>query len=267
MLFEKPDAGRLTVFGQNAENLGGAALRDYRSRVQMVFQDPFKSLNPRRRIGQSLIEGPVENGVPKADAIERAHALPDRVGLAREAMDRFPHEFSGGQRQRICIARALAMRPRIVVADEAVSVQAQVLQLFESLRDEFGFSMLFITHDLRVASNICDCVLVMHRGRVVESGTTRDVFTSPRSDYTVELIRAIPGGMNAWSRGRDGAGRAQGLRGAFAGPRRLRLEPHSRYRIAVNRSGLKALMASGVMAVSTRSLTIRPVSAASVRPT
>jgi len=202
MLFEQPDQGRLTVFGRDVASLRGKALRHYRANVQMVFQDPFKSLNPRRRIGQSLIEGPLENGVSRAEAMDRALHLLDRVGLPREAMDRFPHEFSGGQRQRICIARALAMQPRIVVADEAVSaldvsVQAQVLELFESLKRELGFAMLFITHDLRVASNICDRLIVMHRGKVVESGPTRAVFTAPCHAYTAELIQAIPGGLTA----------------------------------------------------------------------
>lgn len=200
MLFEKTDAGRLSVFGRDIAGLKGEALRDYRAAVQMVFQDPFKSLNPRRRIGASLIEGPMENGVSKSEATERVLTLLDRVGLPRDAVERFPHEFSGGQRQRICIARALAMRPKIVVADEAVSaldvsVQAQVLELFEALKQEFGFAMLFITHDLRVASNICDRLIVMHRGKVVEQGLTRDVFTRPQHGYTQILIDAIPGGL------------------------------------------------------------------------
>ncbi|MDP3340599.1 ABC transporter ATP-binding protein [Frigidibacter sp.] len=200
MLFEKPDAGTMTVFGREIGSLRGKALNDYRAGVQMVFQDPFKSLNPRRRVGHSLTEGPMANGVSRSEALARALDLLDRVGLPAEAMGRFPHEFSGGQRQRICIARALAMKPRIVVADEAVSaldvsVQAQVLELFETLKRELGFAMLFITHDLRVASNICDRLIVMHRGRVVETGLTRDVFTNPGHAYTEELIRAIPGGL------------------------------------------------------------------------
>ncbi|GHD20728.1 dipeptide ABC transporter ATP-binding protein [Tianweitania populi] len=198
MLFETPDNGQLQVFGEDATKLRGQALRRYRADVQMVFQDPFKSLNPRRKVGLSLTEGPIENGVSKAEAVGRAHELLDRVSLPRDAMNRFPHEFSGGQRQRICIARALAMRPRLVIADEAVSaldvsVQAQVLALFEGLKNDFGFAMLFITHDLRVASNICDRVLVMHRGRVVEVGPTQTIFTAPQAAYTRELINAIPG--------------------------------------------------------------------------
>lgn len=200
MMFETPSRGRLTVFGQDVARLRGKALRAYRADVQMVFQDPFKSLNPRRRVGRSLLEGPMENGIAYPEAMARVLHLLDRVGLPAGALDRYPHEFSGGQRQRICIARALAMQPRIVVADEAVSaldvsVQAQVLELLESLKRELGFSMLFITHDLRVASNICDRLIVMHRGQVVETGQTRTVFTAPRHDYTVKLIEAIPGGV------------------------------------------------------------------------
>jgi peptide/nickel transport system ATP-binding protein len=124
------------------------------------------------------------------------------VGLKQDALERFPHEFSGGQRQRICIARALAMDPAVIVADEAVSaldisVQAQVLELLEKLRGKLGFAMVFITHDLRVASNICDRVAVMHRGRIVEIGSTMDIFRHPREAYTRELLAAIPGQGNA----------------------------------------------------------------------
>jgi peptide/nickel transport system ATP-binding protein len=155
-------------------------------------------LNPRQRIGASLIEGPVEHGVARQAAIARAVDLMQLVGLKADALERFPHEFSGGQRQRICIARALAMEPAVIVADEAVSaldvsVQAQVLELFEQLRRKLGFAMVFITHDLRVASNICDRVAVMHRGRIVEMGSTSDIFRNPREDYTRELLAAIPG--------------------------------------------------------------------------
>jgi len=200
MLFETPDHGTLKVFGDEISTLRGKALRTYRSSVQMVFQDPFKSLNPRRRVGQALTEGPIENGVSRSEALDRAADLLRRVGMPLESMDRLPHEFSGGQRQRICIARALAMQPRILVADEAVSaldvsVQAQVLELLENLKRELEFSMVFITHDLRVAASICDRLIVMHRGRIVESGLTRHVFTNPQDKYTAELINAIPGGL------------------------------------------------------------------------
>ncbi len=159
------------------------------------FQDPYKSLNPRRRILQSITEGPVQHGVPTSRATERAGELMELVGLPKEALDRFPHEFSGGQRQRICIARALAMEPSVIVADEAVSaldvsVQAQVLELLNQLQKQLGFSMIFVTHDLRVASNICNRIAVMRQGRIVEIGPTGDVFGSPQQPYTRELLAA-----------------------------------------------------------------------------
>ncbi|BBK41081.1 ABC transporter ATP-binding protein [Allostella vacuolata] len=197
--FEMPDSGQIRFGGRDLAAASRRDLRDHRRRIQMVFQDPYKSLNPRRHVGQSLVEGPVHHGVPKREAAERAAGLLEMVGLGGDAMRRFPHEFSGGQRQRICIARALAMEPEIIVADEPVSaldvsVQAQVLELFEELRRRIGFSMLFITHDLRIASNICDRVGVMHRGRLVEIGRTEDIFRNPGHAYTRELLAAVPGG-------------------------------------------------------------------------
>lgn len=197
--FETPDSGRILFRGQDTSSFHGMALRDMRRHIQMIFQDPYKSLNPRRRIGQSLIEGTIQKGLPRADAIKRAEELMELVGMRRDALDRFPHEFSGGQRQRICIARALAMEPAIIVADEPVSaldvsVQAQVLRLFEELQQRIGFAMIFVTHDLRVASNVCDRIAVMQRGRIVEIGTLRTVFDSPADDYTRELLAAVPGG-------------------------------------------------------------------------
>ncbi|MGB3866212.1 MAG: ABC transporter ATP-binding protein [Xanthobacteraceae bacterium] len=196
--FETPQEGAMLFRGHDIARQKGAELRRLRRHIQMVFQDPYKSLNPRQRIGASLIEGPVEHGVTRQVAIARAADLMQLVGLKADALQRFPHEFSGGQRQRICIARALAMEPAVIVADEAVSaldvsVQAQVLELFEQLRRKLGFAMVFITHDLRVASNICDRVAVMHRGRIVEMGSTSDIFKSPREAYTRELLAAIPG--------------------------------------------------------------------------
>lgn len=196
--FETPDAGRILFKGRDIAGLSGVELREMRRHIQMVFQDPYKSLNPRRRIRQSLIEGPVQHGVSCARALDRAGELMELVGLRRDALDRFPHEFSGGQRQRICIARALGMEPAIIVADEAVSaldvsVQAQVLRLFEDLQKRLGFAMIFVTHDLRVASNICDRIAVMQRGRIVEIGPSRRVFEHPEATYTRELLAAVPG--------------------------------------------------------------------------
>ncbi|CAN7673545.1 dipeptide ABC transporter ATP-binding protein [Bosea sp. LjRoot237] len=196
--FETPDSGRILFKGQDIAGLAGSALREMRRHIQMVFQDPYKSLNPRRGVGQSLIEGPVQHGLSRRQATARAEDLMELVGLRRDALDRFPHEFSGGQRQRICIARALAMEPAIIVADEAVSaldvsVQAQVLRLFEDLQKRLGFAMIFVTHDLRVASNICDRIAVMQRGKVVELGPARRVFQAPEAAYTRELLAAVPG--------------------------------------------------------------------------
>ena len=141
-----------------------------RRRIQIVFQDPYRSLNPRRTVGESIIEGLLNFGVPREQALQRAGETLSVVGLSPDAMRRYPHQFSGGQRQRICIARALVMDPEILVADEAVSaldvsVQAQVLELLEQVRQRTGVGVLFITHDLRVAAQICDTIIVMQRGR------------------------------------------------------------------------------------------------------
>jgi peptide/nickel transport system ATP-binding protein len=182
-------------------------LRPHRKRVQIVFQDPYRSLNPRRKVADSIVEGPVNFGLGRSEALDRAGALLDFVRLDRSALERYPHQFSGGQRQRICIARALAMEPELLIADEAVSaldvsVQAQVLRLFEDIRARLGLTMLFITHDLRVAAQICDTVAVMHQGRIVETGDAAQIFLSPRHDYTRALIAAAPG--RHWPFGGEG---------------------------------------------------------------
>ena len=184
-----------------------AKLRAVRRRVQMIFQDPYRSLNPRRTVGQSIVEGPMNYGMARGEALKRARALVETVGIAGTALDRYPHQFSGGQRQRLCIARALAMEPEILIADEAVSaldvsVQAQVLTLLEDIRDRFNLAMLFITHDLRVAARLCDRIAVMHRGRVVEHGPTAQIFAAPSHDYTRELFAAIPGRLH-WGAAAD----------------------------------------------------------------
>jgi peptide/nickel transport system ATP-binding protein len=168
-----------------------------RGQVQMVFQDPYASLNPRHTVGSAIVAGPIAQGVPRDEAWRRTRELLQRVGLKEDAAGRYPHEFSGGQRQRIAIARALAMRPRLIVADEPVSaldvsVQAQVLELFEQVRREFQLSMVFITHDLRVAAQMCDHIAVMRRGEVVEYGATAAVLDHPQHAYTRELIAAAP---------------------------------------------------------------------------
>jgi ABC-type oligopeptide transport system ATPase subunit len=194
----QPDAGTIVFDGRDLRPLSRSSWLPYRRRIQMVFQDPFASLNPRRRVGEIIAEGPIAHGVPRAEAQARVLELLDLVKLDRAAVGRFPHEFSGGQRQRIGIARALAMKPELLIADEPVSaldvsVQAQVLDLLRDLRQRLGLSMLFITHDLRVAAQICDRVAVMRRGVIVEQGRTSEVFTSPAHDYTKTLLDSIPG--------------------------------------------------------------------------
>ena len=194
----EPDRGTVRLGDTDLTRLGGRALRQARSRVQMVFQDPHASLNPRRKVGRIIAEGPIAHGLPKAEAMERARRLLALVGLDPAAAGRFPHEFSGGQRQRIGIARALALEPEVLVADEAVSaldvsVQAQVLALLEDLKARLGLSMLFITHDLRVAAQICDRIAVMRHGEIVEMGPTADLFAHAAHPYTRALLAAVPG--------------------------------------------------------------------------
>ncbi|MGE7415132.1 ABC transporter ATP-binding protein [Methylobacterium tarhaniae] len=194
----EPDAGRVRLGETDLTGLKGEALRQARSRIQMVFQDPFASLNPRRSVGKIIADGPVAHGVAPAEAMERARRLLSLVGLDEKALERFPHEFSGGQRQRIGIARALALEPEVLVADEAVSaldvsVQAQVLALLEDLKARLGLSMLFITHDLRVAAQICDRIAVMRQGEIVELKTASALFANPEHPYTRALLDAVPG--------------------------------------------------------------------------
>ncbi|MEL6520610.1 MAG: ABC transporter ATP-binding protein [Pseudomonadota bacterium] len=193
-----PTSGAVLIDGEDIAAMQEGTLRRHRNDIQIVFQDPYRSLNPRRTVGQSIVEGPMNFGVSEGEARGRAEELMRIVGLAPDALERFPHQFSGGQRQRICIARALAMNPRILVADEAVSaldvsVQATVLKLLDDVRDQFNLAMLFITHDLRVAAQVCDRIMVMRQGEVVEEGPTAEVYANPQNDYTKALLDAAPG--------------------------------------------------------------------------
>ena len=193
-----PSSGQIKIDDDDIAGLSVGQLRHHRRRVQIVFQDPYRSLNPRRTVGQSIVEGPMNFGTSKHEAWGRARDLMTLVGLDPKALDRFPHQFSGGQRQRICIARALAMEPELLIADEAVSaldvsVQTQVLELLDDVRKRFDLAMLFITHDLRVAAQVCDRVAVMYKGEVVEYGKAAKVFADPQHAYTQALFDAAPG--------------------------------------------------------------------------
>ncbi|MBB4104459.1 ABC transporter ATP-binding protein [Allorhizobium borbori] len=192
------DSGEVSIDGRDIISASKAELRALRKDIQMVFQDPMASLNPRRRVVELIAQGPIIQGVPRETAYARARELLSLVELPAAAANRYPHEFSGGQRQRIGIARALAMEPRVIVADEPVSaldvsVQAQVLRLLADLRDRLHLSLLFVTHDLRVAAQLCDKVIVMSKGEIVEAGPTARVFADPQHPYTRSLLDSIPG--------------------------------------------------------------------------
>ncbi len=197
-----PTEGRI-LWGENdVAQLPENQLRPLRSQVQVVFQDPNRSLNPRRTVGQSLVEGAMNFGQSRAEAEALAAELMGQVRLPVEALKRYPSQFSGGQRQRLAIARALACRPKVLVADEAVSaldvsVQAQILNLLREIQGRLGLGLLFITHDLRVAAQLCDRVIVMHQGHIVEEGPTAEVYANPQQDYTRRLLDAAPAALPA----------------------------------------------------------------------
>jgi peptide/nickel transport system ATP-binding protein len=196
MALERPDEGSVRFAGQDLAALDAPALRRARSAFQMVFQDPYGSLDPRRTVAQTVAEPlAVLHGAGRAEQRDRAAEVLDAVGLRASDLDKYPHEFSGGQRQRIAIARALITRPQLIVADEPVSaldvsVQAQVLNLMQDLQDRYGVTYLFISHDLAVVDLVCDEVLVLQHGVVVERGATREVFGRPQHEYTRTLLEA-----------------------------------------------------------------------------
>jgi len=196
---ERPTGGAVRYDGVDLARIGGGRLRRYRKDLQIIFQDPFASMNPRMLVGDIVGEGlqalRLERG--RTGRRRRVAELLDQVGMGEQAMDRYPHEFSGGQRQRICIARALAVRPAVIICDEPtsaldVSVQAQILNLLKRLQQELGLSYLFITHDISVVSYLAHEVAVMYLGRIVEHGTTAEVLDDPRHPYTKALLSAVP---------------------------------------------------------------------------
>lgn len=191
-------SGTVTIGGQNVLQAGKSQLADIRREAQMIFQDPYESLNPRIRIGEAIAEPIVAHGLARADeARNRVGDLLERVGLSASMMDRFPHEFSGGQRQRVCIARALALEPKLLIADESVSaldvsVKAQVINLMLDLQEKYSLGYLFISHDMAVVERISHRVAVMYLGEIVEIGSRQAVFENPQHEYTKRLMAAVP---------------------------------------------------------------------------
>jgi peptide/nickel transport system ATP-binding protein len=194
----EPTSGQIDLGGHDIAGLSRRELRPFRRRIQIVFQDPYRSLNARRRVGDSIVEGLLNFGIQRSQARAKAAELIRLVGMEPDVLRRYPHQFSGGQRQRICIARALALEPDVLVADEAVSaldvsVQSQVLALIKSIRDSRNIGIVFVTHDLRVAAQICDSIIVMQNGTIVEAAPARQVLLHPSHDYTRMLLSAAPG--------------------------------------------------------------------------
>ena len=194
----EPTGGKIYFEGENITDISSSAMRSYRSKMQIIFQDPFASLNPRHTIGR-IIAAPfeIQNITPEGGVKRAVQTLMERVGLNPEHYNRFPHEFSGGQRQRIGIARSIALKPKFIVADEPVSaldvsIQAQIINLLDDLQTEFGMSFLFIAHDLSVVQHISDRVAVMYLGKIMEIAPTTDLYAAPHHPYTKALLSAVP---------------------------------------------------------------------------
>ncbi|MTJ53839.1 ABC transporter ATP-binding protein [Anabaena sp. UHCC 0253] len=197
----EPMGGQIVFDGQNITKLTGKTLQQLRREMQIIFQNPFSSLNPRIKIGDAILEPLLIHGVGKSKQLQQARVveLLERVGLSADDMKRYPHQFSGGQRQRVCIARALALNPKFIICDESVSaldvsVQAQVLNLLKELQADFQLTYIFISHDLSVVKFLSDRILVMNQGKIVESGTSESIYLEPKEEYTQKLIAAIPTG-------------------------------------------------------------------------
>jgi oligopeptide transport system ATP-binding protein len=194
----RPTSGSVRFRGTELTDLGRRQLRPLRREMQMIFQDPYASLNPRKRVGQ-IVGDPLKlHGIAAGDELKRrVQELLERVGLSAEHYNRFPHEFSGGQRQRIGVARALALEPKMIIADEPVSaldvsIQAQIINLLEDLQDEFELTYVFVAHDLGVVRHVSDRIAVMYLGKIVEIGPAEDVYSNPIHPYTVSLLSAVP---------------------------------------------------------------------------
>jgi oligopeptide transport system ATP-binding protein len=196
----KPASGSIEFAGQDISgNLGKKEKSYLRAKMQMIFQDPMASLNPRKKVFDIVAQGLINSGAykDKADLAEQVYRILDKVGLARSYAERYPHQFSGGQRQRIGIARALILNPELIIADEAisaldVSIQAQIVNLMKSLQQESGAAYLFIAHDLTMVKYLADRIGVLHRGYLVESGSKEEIFSAPVHPYTRSLLSAIP---------------------------------------------------------------------------